>query len=185
MNDTLDTSSADADADGTTRRRLLAALVGGGIAAVALPRIAGAADEPPLRDPADNGALNAAMRLETRLAATCAAALEGLASAADREAIALLRDHHVAYAQAIAGVLGPDADRPDDSPLADPSGAFVSVARTLAALERDASATHLSLIVGLSGVRSAALLASIASIESRHAAALEMVSGTGAIEASR
>lgn len=180
MNDTLDTS-----ADGTSRRRLLAALVGGGIAAVALPRIAAAADEPPLRDAADNDTLNTAMRLETRLAATCGAAVGGLTSAADREAVSLLRDHHVAYAQAIAGVLGPDADRPDDRPLADASGAFVAVARTLAALENEASATHLSLIAGLRGVRSAALLASIATVEARHAAALEMVSGTGAVEASR
>ena len=182
MNDTLDTSP---DADGTSRRRLLAALVGGGIAAVTLPRIADAADEPPLRDATDTDTLNTAMRLETRLAATSAAAANGLTAGADREAVALLRDHHVAYAQAIAGVLGPDAARPDDTPLADTAGAFVAVARTLAALENQAAATHLSLIGGLRGVRSAALLASIASVESRHGAALEMVSGTGAVEASR
>ncbi len=182
MNDTLDTA---AGTDGTSRRRLLAALVGGGLAAVALPRIAAAADGPVLRDPADVGPLNSAMRLETSLAATCAVALEGLTSADERAAVSLLRDHHVAYAQAIAGVLGPDAADPNDVPRARPTGAFVAVARALASLENEASATHLSIIGGLVGVRSAALLASIASVEARHAAALEMVSGTAAVEAAR
>ena len=182
MNDTLDTAPGP---DGTSRRRLLAALVGGGLAAVALPRIAGAADGPVLRDAADVGPLNTAMRLETRMAATCAAALDGLTSADDRAAVSLLRDHHVAYAQAIAGVLGPDVADADDTPLAFAKGAFVAVARSLAALENEASATHLSIVAGLVGVRSAALLTSIASVEARHAAALEMVSGTSAVEAAR
>lgn len=179
MNDKVDTLP---DSDGTSRRRLLAALAAGGLAALTMPHRGSAAV---LRDSADVATLNAAMNLENRMAATCAVAGESLTSGADRAAVALLRDHHLAYAHAIKGVLGPDAVDPDNTPLARPSGAFVAVAAALAALENDASATHLGLIPNLIGVSSAALLTSIASVESRHAAALEMVSGVGAVEASR
>lgn len=165
------------------RRRLLAALLAGGVAAWVAPALATSAlaadgsSEP--RDPADNDRLNAALQREIRMTATLKDAVGATSDQEYQAAFLLIHDHHLAYAQAIKGYLGTAAVTPaNTSPLSAVSGTTASVAATLAVLEEETVALHLGTMTQLNGADAASLVASIVTTEARHGAALALVSGT-------
>lgn len=171
----------------TTRRRLIASLLAGGAAVTFAPLFAGpasaaAAGESPRRDPADNEALNACLERESRMVATYRTAIVGLTEN-DLVAMTLILDHHVAYAQALKGFLAVDVVNPSNSPLASPTGSVASIARQLAILEDQTATIHTNSIATIKGLDPAMLLASIVTVESRHAAALELIAGSSPIAA--
>ena len=171
----------------TTRRRLIASLLTGGAIVAAAPLFAGRASAnstggSPQRDPADNAALNACLERESRMVATYRKAIVGL-TANDLTAMTLILDHHVAYADALKGYLAVDVVNPSSAPLASPIGSIASIARQLAALENQTATIHTDTIGQIKGLDAATLLASIVTVEARHAAALELIGGASPISA--
>jgi hypothetical protein len=171
----------------TTRRRLIASLLAGGAVVATAPLFAGRASAaeaggPPHRDPADNEALNACLERESRMVATYRKAIVGLTDN-DLIAMTLILDHHVAYADALKGYLAVDVVTPSNAPLASPSGSLASVARQLATLEDQTASIHTDTIGAIKGLDPAMLLASIVTVETRHAAALELLAGSSPIAA--
>lgn len=170
----------------TTRRRVIAGLLAGSAAAVAAPLLASgasAATDAPTRDAADNGPLNAGLERESRMVATCLAAVNAISNADDKAAITLIHDHHVAYVQALKGALGTAAGAGSDQPLAAVSGSTADIAGTLARLEEETIAAHLGILASLRGTSAASLVASIITVEARHVAALGIVSGQSPLAA--
>lgn len=174
------------DATGTSRRRLLSSLLAGGALAASAPLLSGRAaaesaspstTAPPNRDASDNAALNAGIERESRMAATYAAAVAKVSDADDKAALLLIHDHHVAYAQALKGYLGRVAVAGSQSPLASPAGSFTQIAAQMAGLEDETVSIHTGILAGLKGINAASLIASIITVEARHSAALELVSG--------
>lgn len=172
-----------AQPDSHARRRLLSALMAGGLAAVTAPSLLGRASaatdgSPEHRSAADNARLNAAFEHETRMTATYKAAVGATTDQEFQAAFLLVHDHHLAYAQALKGYLGTDARTPGNtSPLATVQGTTAAMSGALAALEESTVSLHLSTLAQLKGIDAASLLASIVSTEARHAAALALVSG--------
>ena len=171
----------------TTRRRLIASLLAGGAVIAATPLFAGQASAaeaggPPQRDPADNEALNSSLERESRMVATYRKAIVGLTEN-DLIAMTLILDHHVAYAQALTGYLAVDVVNPSSAPLASPTGSVTSIARQLATLEDQTATIHTNIIGTIKGIDAAMLLASIVTVEARHAAALELIAGSSPIAA--
>jgi hypothetical protein len=101
----------------------------------------------------------------------------------DLIAMTLILDHHVAYADALKGYLAVDVVTPSNAPLASPSGSLASVARQLATLEDQTASIHTDTIGAIKGLDPAMLLASIVTVETRHAAALELLAGSSPIAA--
>jgi len=174
----------------TSRRRLLSALVAGGAFATAAPLPAGRASAAeggsnfPTRDPRDNNSLNNALAHEARMVGTYRLAVAAVSADDEVEGLTLILDHHIAYVQAIKGYLGPDAKAAPETPLTNPSGSVKAMAAGLAQLE-DATATiHTDILAILSGMDAAKIIASIIIVEARHAAALNMISGTSPLAAS-
>jgi hypothetical protein len=95
----------------------------------------------------------------------------------------LILDHHVAYAQALKGYLAVEAHKPSNAPLASPAGSLSSIARQLATLEDQTATIHTNAIGTIKGLDAATLLASIVTVEARHAAALELIAGSSPIAA--
>ena len=172
----------------TTRRRLIASLLAGGAVVATAPLFAGRASAAstgggsPHRDAADNAALNACLERESRMVATYRKAVVGLTEH-DLTAMTLILDHHVAYAQALTGYLAVDVATPSYAPLASPTGSVASVARQLATLEDQTATIHTNIIGTIKGIGAAMLLASIVTVEARHAAALELIAGASPIAA--
>ena len=171
----------------TTRRRLIASLLAGGAVVAAAPLFAGhasAADNvaPPHRDAADNAALNACLERESRMVATYRSIIGGLADN-NLVAMTLILDHHIAYAHSLKGYLAVEAETPSSAPLASPIGSLASIARQLAALEDSTATIHTDTIGSIKGLDAAMLLASIVTVEARHAAALELIAGATPIAA--
>ena len=171
----------------TSRRRLIASLLAGGAVVAAAPLFAGHASAaentaPPRRDAADNDALNMCFEREARMAATYRTVLGGLTNS-DLAAMTLILDHHAAYADAIKGYLAVKATTPNSAPLASPSGSLSSIARQLATLEDQTATIHTDTLASIKGIDAAALLASIVTVEARHAAALELLAGASPIAA--
>lgn len=176
----------------TSRRRLIASLLAGGAVAATAPFLATSASAagesgsattaPPHRDSADNAALNAALARESRMAATYAAMINSV-SGDDKAAMLLIHDHHVAYAQALKGYLGTDADKASAAPLASVSGSVAQIASQLAALEEETVTIHTNSLANYRGINAAMLVASIITVEARHVAALNIVAGTNPIAA--
>lgn len=88
--------------------------------------------------------------------------------------IAMFAEHHLAYAQAIGGLLGSEAPFKRNEEI---YGQFVSATanratatRTLQTLENTLAATHTDILSRLEGSDGAELVASIISVEARHAA---------------
>lgn len=184
-NDSDLTARTDTDS-ATSRRRMIAGLLAGGAAVVAAPVFSGrasAASDAPTRDEADNDALNAGYVRETRMVATCLAAVNSVSNADDKAALTLIHDHHLAYAQALKGALGTAATAPSSSPLAAMNGGIASIASTLARLEEETVDAHLAILAGLRGTSAAALVASIITVEARHVAALSLVAGQSPLAA--
>lgn len=175
------------DATGTSRRRLLSSLLAGGAIAASAPLFSGRASAesttPPNRDASDNGALNAGIDRESRMAATYAIAVANTSDADDKAALLLIHDHHVAYAQALKGYLGRVAVAGSQAPLASPSGSFSQIASQLANLEDETVSIHTGILAGLKGMNAASLIASIITVEARHSAALEIVGGASPLAA--
>jgi len=169
-----------------SRRQLLSSLLAGGAFAVAAPMIAGRASAaegattttaPPSRDRNDISIINAALLRESQLVATYKAAVGALTDKDDIAGITLIHDHHLAYVQALAGFLGTDADKPSSTPLASPTGSFSAIATQLAALENATIDIHVNSLSRIAGLDASKLIASIITVEARHAAALAVVSG--------
>ena len=92
----------------------------------------------------------------------------------------LIHSHHVAYAQSLGGLLGRAAiNKRNDSTYAEFSsnltGTFASIASQLVAIENGAVTRHIDSLNQLKGLDGSTLIASIISIEARHAAALGSV----------
>ena len=184
----MDTHQVESpDMSMTTRRRLIASLLAGGAVVAATPLFAGHASAsdaaaPPHRDAADNDALNACLDRESRMVATYRNAVVGLTEN-DLIAMTLILDHHIAYAHALKGYLAVEAITPSSAPLASPSGSLSSIARQLATLEDQTATIHTNTIGTIKGLDAATLLASIVTVEARHAAALELIAGASPIAA--
>lgn len=166
----------------TSRRHLIASLLAGGAAVVAAPMLAGRASaegatDAPHRDPADNATLNAGLERETRMAATYRIAVASASGEDNKAALSLILDHHVAYAQAIHGYLATKVITPSAAPLASPSGSFAQIAVQLASLEDQTTTIHIDSLASIKGLDASTLIASIITVEARHAAALTLVAG--------
>jgi len=171
----------------TSRRRLIASLLAGGAVVAAAPLFAGQASAaeaggPPGRDASDNAAVNACLDRESRMVATYRKAIVGL-TGNDLVAMTLILDHHIAYSQALTGYLAVDVATPSNAPLASPTGSVAAIARQLATLEDQTATIHTNIIGTIKGIDAATLIASIVTVEARHAAALELIAGASPIAA--
>jgi hypothetical protein len=170
----------------TSRRRLLTSLLAGGAAVVAAPFLAGRASAEEIvnapRDPKDFPALNEALRRERQMAATYKAAA-AKASGDEKFALTLLLDHHDAYVDVIKAYLSTNAVSGTEAPLASPTGSFASIAPQMAALENETLAAHTARLGTLVGIDAAKLIASIITVEARHAAALSLLGGASPLAA--
>ena len=176
----------------TSRRQLLSSLLAGGAFAVAAPMLAGRASAaegattttaPPSRDRNDIALINAGLLRESQLVATYKAAIGSLSDKNDIAGLTLIHDHHVAYVQALAGFLGTDADKPSTTPLSTPTGSFSAIATQLAALENATVDIHVNSLTRIAGLDVTKIIASIITMEARHAAALAVVSGIAPLTA--
>jgi hypothetical protein len=161
----------------TSRRHLLASLIAGTAAVAAAPMLAGrasAAEVNAPRDPRDFASLNEALKRERQMAATYAASV-AKASGDEKIALTLLHDHHNAYVDAIKGYLGSDASKSNEAALASGSGSLVQIATQLASLEEQTVTLHTASLGTLVGLNAATLIASIITVEARHAAALALI----------
>lgn len=187
----MDDSSRHLTKTTTSRRSLIAALVSGG--AVASVTVAGspvlggaavlAADDtttttPPRRVDADAGVLNRLLGLE-RSAVDRYRSVAGSAALSEEERAVILafHGHHQAYADAIKGYLGSAASTQASGALADATGTFDQLVGDLIDLEAELVDSHADAAAQVRGTEAAALIASIAIGESRHRAALAIVSG--------
>jgi polynucleotide 5'-kinase involved in rRNA processing len=116
------------------------------------------------------------------MVATYRKAIVGL-TGNDLTAMTLILDHHVAYADALKGYLAVDVVNPSSAPLASPAGSLSGIAKQLAALEDQTATIHTDTIGAIKGLDAATLLASIVTVEARHAAALELIAGASPIAA--
>jgi len=86
----------------------------------------------------------------------------------------LFADHHLAYVQAIGGLLGSDApfERNDTiyQQYLSATSSRATAASTLQALENTLAATHTDILSRIVGTNGAELIASIIVVEARHAA---------------
>jgi len=180
--------TAGTENSGTTRRRLIASLLAGGTAVAFAPVLAGTAraatgPDLPKRDESDNAPLNAAVERSASLVATWAAVVASISNAEDKAAMKVIHDHHLAYKQALVGFLGPDIVDYEPAVLARPTGSVASVAAEMSRLEDETVQIHLGILGGLKGVDAASLIASIITVESRHVAALALLSGAAPLVA--
>jgi len=144
--------------------------------------VSAGATAPPLQPTAqDKETLNIALGVELAirdLYANIVAA--GNLSDEESTVILLIHSHHVAYAQSLGGLLGRAAiNKRNDATYAEFSGnlkgTFASIASQLVAIENGAVTRHIDSLNQLEGLNGSTLIASIISIESRHAAALGSV----------
>ena len=192
----MDATSFGATAS-SGRRRFLQAVGLAGVAAT-LPVAAGSAaaqdattTTAPPRRPTDDDVtmlgfaesveLAAVAAYDTALGRVTAGTLTLEASPA--QVAQVMREHHVAYAQAIAGLLGRKSPGVTNAavikkfgePFA--SGAAADVIKAAADLEGIATATHGSVLGQLTGIDGASLIASIMAMEARHSSTLTALGG--------
>lgn len=92
-------------------------------------------------------------------------------------------DHHLAAAQALAGLVGADATNVREDSVYNAFRGKVmgndkaAIFDALRELENTLVSTHLSLVGTLEGTAGSALVASILSVQARHAAALALLAG--------
>lgn len=86
----------------------------------------------------------------------------------------LFAEHHLAYVQAISGLLGSDAPFERDNAIyqqfLSATSSKATAARTLQTLENTLATTHTDILSRLEGTNGAELVASIITVEARHAA---------------
>ena len=92
-------------------------------------------------------------------------------------------EHHKAYVQSLAGLLGRNAPTARNAAFYDAfaeaaaAGSAAEIAATFQALENGFVATHLAVLGTLRGTNGAELIASIIAIEARHATVLGALAG--------
>jgi len=179
------------------RRGILAAGIGGAAVSL-LPFLSGRASAttppppaattttaPPKRPTADDTSLLAAA-LEAELTASglYALAISSVKgwSAEQATVMTTLRQAHLAFGNALSGLLGSSAPATNSTAIFDQlksnfSGGTDDVVKAAADLESALVATHLELLAKLQGVNGAALVASIQISEARHVTALRTLAG--------
>jgi Ferritin-like domain len=173
-----------------TRRRVLQAIgLGGTLAAIpAAPRLAHAQTEPTTtvaspKYPTDSDIelLAVAQQAELATVELYNAILSDFDDAKWVPVLEVFREHHEAYSDALAGLLGRNATNVPSQPLLNKfaEAAGEPPLATLASVEHALASTHTSIVGLLEGVDGAALIASIVSGEARHAAALGLGAGAG------
>lgn len=172
------TDSAIADdpaSEGPSRRALLGAGVIGAALAAAGSRPAAATAGLSTSDRA-NAAFAIGLELTARDLYETA-----IAAGAEGPVWPTMRDQHSAYAERLAGISGVSADSRNDAVFDSLSGAFDSDDPADAAheLENVAAATHSDLIGTVTDDTLTSAMASIVSMESRHAAVLAGLAGNG------
>jgi Ferritin-like domain len=174
-----------------TRRRVLQALgLGGALAVVpAAPKLVSAQPEPTTtvaspKYPTDDdiGVLQIAQMAELSMVELYNTILSDFQD--DPKWVPVLevfREHHEAYADALAGLLGRNAPNMPSQKLLDTIGDVTGEPplAVLASIEQTLSSTHTTLLGALEGIDGAALIASIIPVEARHAAVLGAASGLG------
>lgn len=162
--------------DRSTRRALLGAGVVGAALALAGSRPAGAQSGG--LSGTDRELVGAAIGIE--LAARDLYD-EAIAAGAGDELWWVLRQQHSGYAQRLSGLAGIPADTRDDAVFDARQAAFQSSDPAQAAfeLENATAATHVELLRAVAHVTTAGAIASIASMESRHAAVTGRLAGHG------
>jgi hypothetical protein len=184
--------------DSTSRRRLLTAGISGAALAAVMAGRASAATEdddtdsstttaaPKRPSKADEELLVFAQAAELAAFELYESALSGGGRSFDdtaRSAMAAIRQHHDAYAEAFGGLLG----RASTSQAADSvveqftadftSGDAVTVALAAHELEKTLVATHTSLLGELDGTDGSGLVAAVLVVEARHVPVLAHIAG--------
>ncbi len=179
------------------RRGILAAGIGG-VAVSLLPFLSGRASAttpptdaattttaPPKRPTVDDTAL-LALALEAELTAEglYALAISSVKgwSAEQATVMTTLRQSHLAFGNALSGLLGSSAPATESAAIFEQlkssfSGGTDDVLKAAADLESALVATHLDLLAKLQGVNGAALVASIQISEARHVTVLRTLAG--------
>ena len=150
----------------------------------ASPEAATATTAPPQRPtPEDVALLSFAQQVEATAVALYNEALKVIGWS-DEQAIVItfIRDAHLAYAQALSGLLGRDAANSTSQDVFDAnkagfSGAIDAVLASAGALESTAVATHGDVIAKLVGTDGASLIASIQINEARYCTVLADLAG--------
>lgn len=144
--------------------------------------VSAGATAPPLQPTSqDKETLNIALGVELAIRDLYADIVSaGNLSDEESPVVLLIHSHHVAYAQSLGGLLGRAAiNKRNDATYAQFSdnlkGTFASIASQLVAIENGAVTRHINSLNQLEGLNGSTLIASIISIESRHAAALASV----------
>ena len=169
----------------TSRRKLITSLIAGGAVVAASPLLAtraSAESTSPARDNADNPLLNALLDAESNAVATYAAAVKAVSDEDDVAALTLLHDHHLAYVQAFKGYLGRAAGEGTSNAQA-MSGSIQQMAAQLSGIEKNLVTTHTGALNTINGHDAASLIASIITMEARHAAALDIIAGNSPLQA--
>jgi rubrerythrin len=161
----------------STRRALLGAGVAGVALAAFTARTAGAGSP----TPADTELLDFAMRLELSARDLYRAAVD---AGADSGIASVMAEQHESYAQSLAGFGGLSAGTRNDEVFEGYESAFATsddqaVLEAAYELESIAVATHTELLGLLEGARAARLVASILVVEARHCAVLADATGRG------
>jgi len=181
------------------RRGILAAGIGGAAVSL-LPFLSGRASAtttpptaataatttaPPKRPTADDTSLLAAALVAELTAeglyALAISSVKGW-SAEQATVMTTLRQAHLAFGNALSGLLGSSAPATNSTAIFDQlksnfSGGTDDVVKAAADLESALVATHLDLLAKLQGVNGAALVASIQISEARHVTALRTLAG--------
>jgi hypothetical protein len=179
------------------RRGILAAGIGGAAVSL-LPFLSGRASAtttpppaattttaPPKRPTADDTSLLAAALVAELTAeglyALAISSVKGW-SAEQATVMTTLRQAHLAFGNALSGLLGSSAPATNSTAIFDQlksnfSGGTDDVVKAAADLESALVATHLELLAKLQGVNGAALVASIQISEARHVTALRTLAG--------
>jgi hypothetical protein len=171
-----DSAVADqADSDRPTRRALFGAGVIGAALAAAVSRPASAANNG--LSEADASLVGFAISLELTARDLYDAALD---AGATGQVWHVMREQHESYAQRLSGIIGVSADTRNDEVYDALVGGFRSTTAASAFdLENAAVATHVELLGEVVDTNSAAAMASIAAMESRHATVLAGIAGMG------
>lgn len=162
--------------DRSTRRALLGAGVVGAALALAGSRPAAAQSSGGGLSADDSALVSAAVGVE--LAARDLYD-EAIAAGAGDDLWQVLREQHESYGQRLSGIAGISANTRDDAVFDALQSSFATSDPAVAAfeLESAAAATHLELLRRVTDTNSAGAIASIAAMESRHAAITGRLAG--------
>jgi rubrerythrin len=157
------------------------ALLGAGVAGVALAAFTARAASAGSPTPADTELLDFAMQLELTARDLYRAAVD---AGADPGIASVMAEQHESYAQSLAGFGGLSAGTRNDEVFDEYESAFATsddqaVLEAAYELESIAVATHTELLGLLEGARAARLVASILVVEARHCAVLADATGRG------